>query len=557
MADTPKRNDSQALAGELLRRHDQLKSERANWETHWQEIAERILPRQDDFNQKRQGGEKRTEKIFDATAALALERFAAAMESMLVPRTQRWHKLRTNNEEINDDPDVREWFDEVTKLLFGYRYSPHANFASQQHENFMSIGAFGTGAMLIEDVPGGIRYKSIHLGEIFIAEDRHGRIDTAHRKFEYTARQAQQAWGDRLPRQIIETVDQFPDRKFEFLHCVKPRDEIKVGAATYRGMPWASYYVSIIGQQVVDEGGFHTFPYAISRYVTAPREIYGRSPAMVVLPDIKMLNEMSKTTIRAAHKIVDPPLLLSDDGVLGIGRGGKPSLDPGALNAGGLDDQGRDKIKPLQTGAHIDLGLEMMDQRRKVINDAFLVTLFQILVETPTMTATEVLERAREKGALLAPTMGRQQSEALGPMIERELDILARAGKLPPMPPALQQIGGEYEVEYDSPLNRAIRAEDGAAIQRTLEGLAPAAQIDPSVLDVFNFPEIARILADVNGVPQKAMRTEQQVKAVKDARAQAAQAAQLLQAAPVAGKTAADFARANRDIGQAAPAGNA
>ena len=36
-----------------------------------------------------------------------------------------------------------------------------------------------------------------------------------------------------------------------------------------------------------------------------------------------------------------------------------------------------------------------------VINDAFLVTLFQILTETPEMTATEVIERTREKGALL------------------------------------------------------------------------------------------------------------------------------------------------------------
>ena len=153
---------------------------------------------------------------------------------------------------------------------------------------------------------------------------------------------------------------------------------------------------------------------------------------MIVLPDIKMLNEMSKTVIRAAHKTVDPPLLLHDDGVLGLSRGGRPNLDPGALNVGGIDDQGRPKVLPLQTGARPDLGLELMEQRRKVINDAFLVTLFQILVEGPAMTATEVLERAKEKGALLAPTMGRQQSEALGPMIERELDILARVpGALP------------------------------------------------------------------------------------------------------------------------------
>jgi hypothetical protein len=40
-------------------------------------------------------GDKHTEKIFDATACLALERFTASMESMLIPRTQRWYGLRS------------------------------------------------------------------------------------------------------------------------------------------------------------------------------------------------------------------------------------------------------------------------------------------------------------------------------------------------------------------------------------------------------------------------------------------------------------------------------
>ena len=36
---------------------------------------------------------------------------------------------------------------------------------------------------------------------------------------------------------------------------------------------------------------------------------------MTVLPDIKMLNQMSKTIIRAAEKVVDPPIIIADDGV--------------------------------------------------------------------------------------------------------------------------------------------------------------------------------------------------------------------------------------------------
>jgi hypothetical protein len=46
--------------------------------------------------------------------------------------------------------------------------------------------------------------------------------------------------------------------------------------------------------------------------------------------------------------------------------------------------------------------------------------------------------------------MGRQQSESLGPMVERELDLLDQMGWLPPMPDALKAAGGLVDVDYTS-----------------------------------------------------------------------------------------------------------
>jgi hypothetical protein len=529
-------------ASEIIREHEQMVSDRGIWEAHWREIAERVLPRQNWFAASdKTEGDKKTEKVFDATAGLALERFAAAMESMLTPRTQRWHKLKVRDSELQDNMEIQGYLDAVTNILFQTRYSPKANFASQAHENYMSLGAFGSGAIFIDDVPNmGIRYKAIHLSEIYFAENFAGVIDKVNRKFDMTARQAAQKWGyDKVSGKIRSALEKNPEQKFEFIHCVKPNEDMKAGRKNYQGMPFASYYIEFDTRTMLSEGGFKSFPYAVSRYVTAPKEVYGRSPAMTVLPDIKMLNEMSKTVIRAAHKIVDPPLLLQEDGVLQAF-----SARPGALNYGGVDDQGRQVVQPLQTGARVDIGLEMMDQRRKVINDAFLITLFQILVEAPNMTATEAMLRAQEKGALLAPTMGRQQSEMLGPLIERELDILSRSGLLPPMPEALVQLGGEVDIEYVSPLNRAQRAEEGVAILRTLESIAPLAQIDPGVMMVFDPEMIARELAEINGVPAKVLRSREQVDAMKEEQAQAAQAQQLLAAAPVLSSSAKNMADA-------------
>lgn len=540
-------------ADEVIRRHERLKSERSIWDSHWQELAERIWPDRALFTQKKAWteGEKRTDKIFDATAALALTRFAAAMESMLTPRTAKWHRLRVADEEMNESPAVQRYLDEVTSILFRVRYSPQANFASQAHEGYMSIGAFGTGGLLLEDMLGtGIRYKSIDLANTYVCENRHGIVDTVHREFQYTARQAMQHFEQKtLPAKIREAYEKNPEQKFDFVHCVKPNEERQRGQRDYRGMEFASYYVSVDGKSIVEEGGYRSFPYALGRYITTPGETYGRSPAMLVLPDIKMLNEMQKTIIRAAHLQVSPPLLLQEDGALQAF-----DLRPNALNFGGVDEQGRQTVQALNINGRLDIGLDMVQARQRIINDAFLVTLFQILVEQPNMTATEAMLRAQEKGALLAPTMGRQQSEMLGPLIERELDILGRAGMLPPMPDELIEAGGEVDVEYVSPLNRAQRAEDGVAILRTFEAIAPLASVDPSVMMAFDLPQAARELADINGMPAKVLRSKEDIQKMQAKQKQAMGMQQLLEAAPIAAETVKSLAETQAMAAQGTPA---
>jgi hypothetical protein len=530
-----------AYIEELCIMHKHLKGARGNWETHWEEIAERVLPRQIGFLGERADGEKKTQKVFDSKPMLALDRFAAVMDSMLTPRQQKWHNLRTTDESLNRDFEVQDWFYQVNNILHAARYSPKANFAGQNYERFVSVGAFGTGVLFIDFEPGmGFRYRCCNLRDIYLLENHQGMIDSVFREFKYTARQAAQRWGESmLPEKVKKALDD-PRRqndKFDFLHVVKPREDYDPRRADARGKPFASYYIDIDSKQLVTpEGGFNSFPYSISRYVTAPDEVYGRSPAMMALPDIKMLNEMAKTDIRAAHKLIDPPILLHDDGVLG-GGAMTVNMRPGGLNVGGVNRDGRPMIQPFNTGARVDINEAKMEQRRMAIDDAFLVTLFQILVETPRMTATEALIRAQEKGMLLTPTMGRQQSEALGPLIEREIDLLMFHNVLPPMPDILIEAGGEYEIVYDSPMSRMQRAEELVGVQRTMELLTPFAQIaGPQVFDVIDEDALARLTAEVSGVPTPVLRSPQAVAQMRQQRAQQEQEAAMMQAAqPLAG----------------------
>lgn len=504
----------------ICQTQSKMESERSNWDWHWNEVAGRVWPSEEQFNQKRSPGVKVMDKVFDSTAPLALPKFASAIDSIVTPSTQIWHGLEAEDEEANSDLETKRFLEAVTKMLFRMRYRPFANFTGQISECYMNLGAFGTMAMFVEDVLGlGIRYAAMPMRQMYIRQSAHGIVDYTHRKFSLDVRQAIQKFGEQnLPEKIVKWKEKDPFHEFEFIHCVKPYSEYKQGAYGPRGMQYYSAYVVPECCEIVVEGGFRTFPYAFGRYLTSAGETYGRSPAMMALPDIKMVNEMEKTLLRAGHKTVDPPLLAYGDGILSAFN-----VTPNAINYGGVNDQGQQLVHPLQTGGKLDIGIEMTDQKRKTINDAFLITLFQILVQNPQMTATEALLRAQEKGSLLAPTMGRQQSEFLGAIITRELDISSQANLIQNAPRSLMMTGNRVKAVYTSPLSRLRRAEDGVAITRTMDMVRPLAEIKPELLDNFADDELVREIAEINGTPARVLNTRDEVAKIRAKREQDAQ----------------------------------
>lgn len=531
------------LVEQLMGRQVRMEQQRSSFDSIWQDIADRIIPRKAKFTKKKGPndlkGERQTERIFDAVPALALDRFASAVHSLVVPRNQTWHKLKAAQPELNKSVAVQRYFAEVNARLFAARYA--SNFDNQAHECFYDLGAFATMSMFVGDAGARIMYRSVPIAQLYIAENRFGEVDVCHRRYPLTARNAVKTFPlDRLPESIKRAAKDEPEKEFEFLCVVQPREDMDASRSDFKGMAFVQYDLSIDGRCMVDESGHHCFPYPVSRYSVTPGDIYGRGPAELVLPDIKMLNEMNKTTMQAAQLKVLPPILAHRDGILDAIR-----LTPAAINYGAVDSQGRQLVHPLNIGGDLGIGIELMDQKRRVIQDAFWNTLFQILVETPNMTATEAMLRAQEKGALLAPTASRIESEFLARIVECELHIQTANGMMPEPPPELIEAGNGYTVDYESPMARARRSEEGVAMLRTWEQLAPAAQVvGPSVYRRFNFDESARILAEVNGYPAKAVYTDDEMVAIKAQADQQAQAQQLLAAAPVAASAAKDLAQA-------------
>lgn len=530
----------------ICKHQEQLAQKRSNFENWWQEIAYRVMPAAATFTITTDEGQKRTERLFDGHAVTENERFAAVMDDLLTPRSQLWHALAAQDDELNESQEVREYFEQVNKILYSMRYAPKANFASQKNQGYLSVGAFGNSCLFIDELVGlGPRYRQIHMREAYWAENHQGMIDMLYRKFCLQGRQVlQQAKQDgwQISDKLKSDAQKDPWKDFEFIHCVRPNEEQKQGRRDYEGMPWSSYYVSTDGgKSIVHRGGYTSWPYAIGRYMLMPGETYARSPAMAAWPAIMTINEEKKTVLRAGQKEVEPPLLLTDDGAL------EPfNMRSGALNHGTLSSNGEPLVQPLKTGANIPLGLELMALEQQHIEDSFLASIFKILAEHPSMTATQVLEIAQQKATLLAPTMGRQHSEDLGPLIARELDIAAKANLLPPMPDELVEAGGTYKIEYRSPMARAMRAQDGVAIMRTFEAIPTAISIDPDAAMVIDVKESLRELAEINGVPAKLVRDKRVVAQMMQQKQEADQQAQAVSIAPEMSEAALNAAKAEQ-----------
>ena len=508
-------NDNKALTAELKNNLSRLMDRRSNWETHWQEVADLIIPRKSDIIDHKVKGDKRHLEVFDATAIHSLELLASSLHGMLTSSANRWFSLRFKETLMNENDEAKEWLENVTdKMYIAFQRS---NFQQEIFETYHDLCAFGTAGMFIEeDETSIVRFSARHIKEIYISENARGLVDCIYRRFKLTAKAAVEKFGiENVSREIQNIVKHSPFDEVEFCHVVKPRDIYNPKKEDKMNMPFISVYMEMDSGKIISIGGFREFPYVVPRFLKASNEIYGRSPGMNSLPDVKVLNKMVEVGLKAAQKQVDPPLLVPDDAMMLPIR-----TAPGSLNyyrAGS-----RDRIEALNIGANNPLGLNMEEQRRKAISQTFHVD--QLLVtENRNMTATEVAQRAEEKMRILGPTLGRLQVELLNPTVVRVFNIMLRNNLFPPAPEILQD--QEIDVEYVSPMALAQKGQELSSIIRGLEIFGQISQVAP-VTDYIDPQGLVKEIIKILGIPAKVIRSDAEVQQITEEK-QAAQQQQM------------------------------
>lgn len=527
----------------LKQRYDELKrsTERSQYENHCEEIATYVSPRKNGFLGSVTAGEKKNTRVFDPTGIHANELLAAGLHGLATNPATKWFSLRVlserlidpNGEEkdINQIGEVRKWLSDVEGIMWQRIYQPGSNITTALHEFYLDLGSFATAIMFIgKRDNGGLLFETRAMSECVIAENIDGRVDTVFRTTEYTVRQMMQMekTGWKVSQEVKDKyAAKAYDEKIKVIHAVHPREEYDATKKGPENMPFASCYFECESAQKLEESGFPEFPYLVARWSKYAGEVYGRSPAMTALPDIKMLQAMELAKIKLIQKAADPPMWLRDDGLVGPQR----SMPGGITYWRGDPNQGV-MLQPVSM-AGINALAEDMNAIRTRIMRTFFADLLQV-PEKVDMTATEYMQRVQERMRLLGPVIGRLEGEALGPFVERVFGMLMREKLLPPAPKLIQE--KEFSVEYVSPIATAQKQGQAQAVAQlsglTLQvfGEEGAAKILGGKLDPDKFVEWA---ADLFAIDPDILVDE-------EAKEQMAQMEQLMQMLP-AGVSIADI----------------
>jgi len=492
------------LPEDILKRWAKMKAERAKWEPMWDKAAELCAINSDLFAVDERGRVKQA--VFDTTARNALTSFIASMKSVIIPSTSRWHRLKPTLPFLEQDDGVKQYLQKVTDLLFNVRYAAHSNFATEADILLQNLGLYGHGVWMVEDNVGeGIVYHAIPVKDAYIERDDKGQLKAVFRQYQLTAMEAFKKFGASSGAEIVREAGQRPDKKIKFLHAVFEREDYSAYRKDFYGMKFASLHLDVEHKKIVSVGGYESCPYMAPRFLAIAGSSYGDSPAMQAFYDMLTANEMGKTILRTGQLQANPPIL-TNMGLIDANKLGSA----GAVIRGGLDNQGKPAAVSMQYGNNLAISVEMQREVRASIEKAFLVPLFQSLTQSKQMTATEVEKRELEKTMLLAPMCERIFAEWLSGNVERELQILARYGALDDVPDALM-CAGSIAVEFESPVVHAQKAENINALYKVMDTAISVSAVDPKVLDVFDFENAMRQIADYLGIGHQVIRSAGEV----------------------------------------------
>jgi hypothetical protein len=426
--------------------------------------------------------------MFDGTAADGVEQLAASLLAHLTPPWSRWLGLRPGHDVPADCAgSVAEQLDRCAERIQGH--FDRSNFAVEIHQCFLDLATVGTATLLFREsaaaASSAFRFAAVPASEIFVEGDEDGGLRRVYRTTAMWPHQIRETFPEAvLPSSVSER--EAGGRKLSVIETVAHGPEGYVFSALL-GEPEG-------GDGLLASGRFDQSPFIVFRWLKSAGDVYGRSPVMTALPDIKTANKVVEMILKNAAIAMEGIWLVDDDNVF---NSANLKLAPGAIIP---RSQGGAGLTPLQAPGRFDVSQLVLADLRAHIRHTLLVDRLAPLEGRP-MTATEVAERSSETARLLGAVYGRLQNELLTPLLMRAIAILRRRGEIPD----IAVDGRTVELQWRSPLARAQARDD---VRNTTVWLDQVPRLGPLAQDVIDTRAAARWLARSLGVPGEIVRDD-------------------------------------------------
>jgi len=546
--------------GSSFKRFKKLETDRTSWRNHWIEITDNLLPRRGRYLMEAQSsrGRKRNTKIIDSTGGQALRVLSAGMMSGLTSPARPWFRLEVD-EDIMAQAGVKAWLGESERVIRMLLSS--SNFYTSAANVYTELGAFGTSPVLRRHHPDRLlHYRPFTAGEYVIAENDFGDVDTLGREFQLTVSQMVEQFvinkqtGKEDWWKVSKAVKSLWDHKnydelVPVIHMIQPRRKELIDPdrrdGANRAVADIYFEVGADNDVLLQDSGYDKQPFYVPRWDVLGGDVYGTSPAMESLGDIKQLQHQQKRKAQAIDKMVSPPMVASNNmrgkptstmpaGVTYVDpQNGKSGFEPAYLVQPRLGEMQQDIAEVqlrIQRGFYADLFAMMINSDRRQI------------------TATEVVERHEEKLVLLGPVLQRLNTDYLDPLIDDAFDRAFASGMLPPPPEAL--FGVKIDIRYVSLLAQAQEAVAATGIERTFGLAGNLSAVFTEITDNINADEAFREYSGIVGNSPKILRDEAEVDQIRADRAQAAAEAAAQENAAMGAQTAQTGAQAAKVLSE-------
>ena len=530
--------DYAARRKELDYRLNELKNALSPWLPQFAEIARYLLPQFGKYISNPRNTTKGLLSkidILNSDPVQALLTLASGLLGGLSSQNKPWFRLATPSE-IQDDDQTKVWLEAVVDRMRSAM--DKSGIYEEFWTTYCSAASFGTHAMIIyEDQKNMFRCENIPIGQFMLSADDRGEVTTLFREFNLTLYQMVKRYGVEnlsLQAQSLWENKQGYETEYTLCQAIYPYEDYNPEGKGKEKWEYVDITWEVGGDNtnILEERGFREKPFVSPRWSRLNGvDVYGDSPAMTALNDIKMLQELTASHLKALGKMEAPPLLapshLKDQPSVLIPNGITYTTDVVSGRMMPVYEV------PYQVSSVLRAEIDVVTARIQQVFHRDLWMLLSSMEGVQPRSAMELMQRQGEKLLQLSPTLQRMQAELLSPAIERIFSIMFRRGAFPPPPPAVVELiergMGDLKVEYVSELSVAQNARDTIPIEQFMSFIGNLSAVFPEARDKINVDEAIDDYGPSLGVSPKLINPTKQANEVRNARNQQMQQQQMME----------------------------